>query len=309
MSNVFLNVNGIEVIYNHVILVLKGVSLQVPEGGIVALLGGNGAGKTTTLRAICQMVRTTGSIRIDGQDVIGRSTEDVVRVGVAHVPDGRGTFTALSVEEKSSAPVRPSLRLSSVTQHRRQRATAARWKQPSISRVAARTVPGSMALPASSSTVAGRNADVPVDTGPAVKVRPVIVKGKIVTPTSFDARYPRELETILLKAMALDPEQRYLTAEAFRQALVEYAPRLGPVATAADLIAARAEVAAVQAAALGSRTVLDGIAGTVADMHQQVIAIANAVDGGGDRGDYSGLSQLAELLQREVSSFLAELRG
>jgi methyl-accepting chemotaxis protein len=70
-----------------------------------------------------------------------------------------------------------------------------------------------------------------------------------------------------------------------------------------------AEVAAVQAAALGSRTVLDGIAGTVADMHQQVIAIANAVDGGGDRGDYSGLSQLAELLQREVSSFLAELRG
>ena len=55
-SNIVLNVNGIEVIYNHVILVLKGVSLQVPEGGIVALLGGNGAGKTTTLRAVCNLL-------------------------------------------------------------------------------------------------------------------------------------------------------------------------------------------------------------------------------------------------------------
>ena len=56
MSNILLNVNGIEVIYNHVILVLKGVSLQVPEGGIVALLGGNGAGKTTTLRAVSNLL-------------------------------------------------------------------------------------------------------------------------------------------------------------------------------------------------------------------------------------------------------------
>ncbi len=56
MSNILLNVNGIEVIYNHVILVLKGVSLQVPEGGVVALLGGNGAGKTTTLRAVCNLL-------------------------------------------------------------------------------------------------------------------------------------------------------------------------------------------------------------------------------------------------------------
>jgi methyl-accepting chemotaxis protein len=68
-----------------------------------------------------------------------------------------------------------------------------------------------------------------------------------------------------------------------------------------------AEVAAVQAAALGSRSVLDGIAGTVSDMHGQVVAIATAVDGSG-QGDYSGLSQLAELLQREVTSFLGELR-
>ena len=56
MSNILLNVNGIEVIYNHVILVLKGVSLQVPEGGVVALLGGNGAGKTTTLRAVSNLL-------------------------------------------------------------------------------------------------------------------------------------------------------------------------------------------------------------------------------------------------------------
>ena len=79
--------------------VLHDVGFKLDTGRITAILGANGAGKTTTLRAICQMVRTTGSIRIDGQEVIGRSTEDVVRIGVAHVPDGRGTFTALSVEE------------------------------------------------------------------------------------------------------------------------------------------------------------------------------------------------------------------
>jgi len=98
---VMLSVNGIEVIYNHVILVLKGVSLTVREGGIVALLGANGAGKTTTLRALCQMVRTTGSVVFDGQQLVGKPTEAVVRMGVAHVPDGRGTFAALSVEEKA----------------------------------------------------------------------------------------------------------------------------------------------------------------------------------------------------------------
>ena len=75
MSNILLNVNGIEVIYNHVILVLKGVSLQVPEGGVVALLGGNGAGKTTTLRAVSNLLAgergdvTKGSIDLRGERI------------------------------------------------------------------------------------------------------------------------------------------------------------------------------------------------------------------------------------------------
>jgi branched-chain amino acid transport system ATP-binding protein len=94
-----LSVNNIEVIYDHVILVLKGVSLAVPKGGIVALLGANGAGKTTTLRSLCGMVRTEGSIRFDGRDIAGKPTEDIVRLGVGHVPEGRGTFTDLSVDE------------------------------------------------------------------------------------------------------------------------------------------------------------------------------------------------------------------
>jgi branched-chain amino acid transport system ATP-binding protein len=79
--------------------VLHGIGFALEAGRITAILGANGAGKTTTLRAICQMVPTTGSIRFDGRELVGRTTEDVVRLGVAHVPDGRGTFTALSVEE------------------------------------------------------------------------------------------------------------------------------------------------------------------------------------------------------------------
>ena len=98
-SKAMLSVNGIEVIYNHVILVLKGVSLEVPEGGIVALLGANGAGKTTTLRALCGMVKTRGEVRFAGERIDGRSTEAIVRLGVAHVPDGRGTFSELTTEE------------------------------------------------------------------------------------------------------------------------------------------------------------------------------------------------------------------
>ena len=79
--------------------VLQGVDLAIEPGRITALLGANGAGKTTTLRAICQTVRTSGSVVFDGQQLVGKATEAIVRLGVAHVPDGRGTFTALSVED------------------------------------------------------------------------------------------------------------------------------------------------------------------------------------------------------------------
>ncbi len=79
--------------------VLFGIDFALEPGQITAILGANGAGKTTTLRAICQMVKTAGSLTLDGQSLIGKSTESVVRMGVAHVPDGRGTFTALSVED------------------------------------------------------------------------------------------------------------------------------------------------------------------------------------------------------------------
>ncbi|MEY4752145.1 MAG: hypothetical protein RIQ60_4359 [Pseudomonadota bacterium] len=98
MSEVLLDVHGLTAAYGATQL-LHGVQFTVAAGEITALLGANGAGKTTTLRAICQMVRTGGSLRFDGHELGGRSTEDVVRLGVAHVPDGRGTFTALSVEE------------------------------------------------------------------------------------------------------------------------------------------------------------------------------------------------------------------
>jgi len=79
--------------------VLHGIDLSLSSGRITAILGANGAGKTTTLRSICQMVRTSGSVVFDGQQLVGLATENVVRLGVAHVPDGRGTFAALSVEE------------------------------------------------------------------------------------------------------------------------------------------------------------------------------------------------------------------
>jgi len=100
-----LNVNNIEVIYNHVILVLKGVSLEVPEGGIVALLGANGAGKTTTLKAISNLLQaergevTKGSIEYDGGQIAALSPNDLVRRGVIQVMEGRHCFEHLSVEE------------------------------------------------------------------------------------------------------------------------------------------------------------------------------------------------------------------
>jgi branched-chain amino acid transport system ATP-binding protein len=78
---------------------LHGVSLEVPEGSIVALLGANGAGKTTTLRAISGMVKTAGRISFDGRQIANRAPEEVARLGVAHVPEGRGTLAQLTVWE------------------------------------------------------------------------------------------------------------------------------------------------------------------------------------------------------------------
>ena len=79
--------------------VLHGVDFTVEDGGITAILGANGAGKTTTLRAICGMVQTAGSITFAGEEIEGKATEDIVRRGIAHVPDGRGTFVNLTTEE------------------------------------------------------------------------------------------------------------------------------------------------------------------------------------------------------------------
>ena len=104
-KNIVLNVNGIEVIYNHVILVLKGVSLQVPEQGIVAILGGNGAGKTTTLRAISNLLKgergevTKGSIEFRGERIENMSPADLVGRGVVQVMEGRHCFAHLTIEE------------------------------------------------------------------------------------------------------------------------------------------------------------------------------------------------------------------
>jgi branched-chain amino acid transport system ATP-binding protein len=79
--------------------VLHGISFAMEEGSITTLLGANGAGKTTTLRALCQMVKTQGEIRFAGERMDGKATEDIVRLGIAHVPDGRGTFVNLTTEE------------------------------------------------------------------------------------------------------------------------------------------------------------------------------------------------------------------
>ena len=93
-----LEVEGLNAYYGET-QALHGVSFALEAGGITTLLGANGAGKTTTLRAICGMVPTKGSVRLDGKAIAGRPTEDIVRLGVGHVPEGRGTFTTLTVEE------------------------------------------------------------------------------------------------------------------------------------------------------------------------------------------------------------------
>ena len=79
--------------------VLHGLSMKIEEGSITTLLGANGAGKTTMLRALCKMIKVRGQIMFDGHAIEGKATEDIVRLGVAHVPDGRGTFGSLSTEE------------------------------------------------------------------------------------------------------------------------------------------------------------------------------------------------------------------
>ena len=101
----YLSINNIEVIYDHVILVLKGVSLDVPKGKIVALLGANGAGKSTTLKAVSNLLRTErgevtkGSIEFDGKRTDKLTTNDLVRMGVCQVMEGRHCFAHLTVEE------------------------------------------------------------------------------------------------------------------------------------------------------------------------------------------------------------------
>jgi len=99
-----LEVSNIEVIYNHVILVLKGVSLTVPKGGITALLGGNGAGKTTTLKAISNLLHsergevTKGTITYRGQDIAALTPSTLVKRGVIQVMEGRHCFEHLTIE-------------------------------------------------------------------------------------------------------------------------------------------------------------------------------------------------------------------
>ena len=104
-NDIVLNVNGIEVIYNHVILVLKGVSLQVQEGRIAAILGGNGAGKTTTLRAVSNLLKaergevTKGSIELRGERIENQTPADLVKKCVVQVIEGRHCFAHLTIEE------------------------------------------------------------------------------------------------------------------------------------------------------------------------------------------------------------------
>ena len=102
MSAPYLEVRGLKAAYGD-IQVLHGIDFSVAEGQIAVILGANGAGKTTTLRALCAMVSTEGSIKLAGEELAGQRTADIVRRGVAHVPQGRGTFPELSVEENLMA--------------------------------------------------------------------------------------------------------------------------------------------------------------------------------------------------------------
>jgi branched-chain amino acid transport system ATP-binding protein len=98
VSAILLDVRGLEAGYGAT-RVLFGIDLQVAAGSVTALLGANGAGKTTTLRALCGLIRRQGAVSLGGRRIEGMATEEIVRLGVAHVPDGRGTFTGLTTEE------------------------------------------------------------------------------------------------------------------------------------------------------------------------------------------------------------------
>lgn len=98
MTAMLLEARRLEAFYGPA-SVLHALSFGVGEGGVTTILGPNGAGKTTTLRAICGMVRTGGEIRFAGTRIDGKATEDIVRLGIAHVPDGRSSFLNLTVEE------------------------------------------------------------------------------------------------------------------------------------------------------------------------------------------------------------------
>jgi branched-chain amino acid transport system ATP-binding protein len=98
MSAPLLTVRGLNAYYGQT-QVLYGLDFDMAAGGITTLLGANGAGKTSTLRALSGMLHTAGEIRFDGKPIRGKATEDVARLGIAHVPEGRGTFVRLTVEE------------------------------------------------------------------------------------------------------------------------------------------------------------------------------------------------------------------
>ena len=140
-------VNNIEVVYDHVILVLKGVSLAVPEGGVVALLGANGAGKTTTLKAISNLLRvergevTKGTIELAGQNVAALSPTELVRRGVVQVMEGRHCFEHLTVEENLL--------------------TGAYTRNDGKAAIAARPRPGLRLLPAAARSAAARRPATP----------------------------------------------------------------------------------------------------------------------------------------------------
>jgi branched-chain amino acid transport system ATP-binding protein len=106
-----LEVKGLKAFYGQT-QSLYDVGFEIEPGGITTLLGANGAGKTTTLRAICNMVRREGLVRFDGKDIKNMPTEEVVRLRIAHVPEGRGTFTTLTVDE--------NLRIAAYTRRDRQ---------------------------------------------------------------------------------------------------------------------------------------------------------------------------------------------